>query len=666
LAHLPQRSVLVLDDLPEADVTDGFDEGLVLLGHVCAELKIILLTTAARPLSRYVMDRAPSFSEINAPPFSDEDVISLLKVFKASDEHLKPWFVGYIKLVTHNNPLLLRAAAQHCEAKGWPPLETFSDLLGNRFADDVNADTMRLLESTIVDETTRELLYRLQVIGPRFTINDVRIAAAITPSIAHPLERLRVMNGIWIEKDSQSEYIISPRVARLPSGNLSPATERDLHIAVASSVLRKRVLNQLDVLKAFTHYITAGDPQSALSVLLLALRAFAVATESNLDDWMITSIWYDVPLPAEFSVVDRIELRTAQILARKKVGKEARGAALGLFSLLQGGGSIPAKALVPAAFATTLELMAEKPVETARFLRDAIRAIAEDGTLPPAVARRMRLTCAQMFWGPGSYCRANDQVFQWFSVIFELAPEELGAMCRSEIAYQAARHICDGIWRRNDDLPIEDRRWPGVLDELTDLTNRAVRAEARPLIAGLVRARIIIMMDYLRDADHANGLAREIGPLLQAEAAGEFLVASTLGQQYYFLNLHAAAGPWLDRAVELERAGEIVDRIYAFLYAGIVKASSSLSESVALTGRAAEIALSGDHVPLTLRVRALGERAIALWRASGLASAYEPLRDAAEMLLESDLSGDKERSLFLLFGNSLSYFIQTRLWSVAL
>jgi hypothetical protein len=326
-SHFRRKSVFVVDDLPEGDVTDRLDEALALLGHICSELSFTLLTTAARSLSQYVRDRAPSFSEVSAPPFSDEDVVSLLKLFGASGEHLKPWFVKYIKLVTHNSPLLLRAAAQHCEAKGWPLVE-------------------------------------------------------------------------------------------------------------------------------------------------------------------------------------------------------------------------------------------------------------------------------------------------------------------------------------------KDRRWPAMLEKLDELTNKASCAKARPLIAGLVRAQIIILMDYLRDADRAGSLARKINPLLKTEATGEFLVASTIGQQYCFLNLRTAAEPWLDRAVELERHGQVTHRIYTFLYAGIVKAGSSLSDSATLILHAADIALSNEDVPWTLKVRALGERAIALWRMSGLGSAYESLRDAAEMLLESDLLNEKERSLFQLFGNSLGYFMR--------
>jgi hypothetical protein len=303
-----------------------------------------------------------------------------------------------------------------------------------------------------------------------------------------------------------------------------------------------------------------------------------------------------------------------------------------------------------------MELMFEKPLETTRLLRDAVKEMAEQKETS-LVATQMALSVAPMFWGPGCAFRVNEGLFEWFKVVFDLAPGELNAMCHSPIAYEGAQRLCDGIWDRESDLPAESRQWPIILEALAELTNEAIRAQALPIVAGLVRARIIILMDFLGDSEHGARLAREVIPLLTPEPAGEFLVASTIGQQYCYRNLFAEAEQWLDRAIKLEGYGQAIHRVYAFLYAGIVKANRSPSDSVELISRGTAVALSSDGIPSSLRIRALGERAIAVWKASGLGDAYESLRDAAEMLLASDLSTDKDRSFFVLFGNSLGYFM---------
>lgn len=658
-SRLPYKTIIVLDDLPESDSTAQMEEALALLANACTELGICLFTTATGRLSHYLRERVSNLSELGVPLFDNENTLSLLNLFHAPDEYLKPWFVEYVNLLTQKNPLLLRAAAQYCAEKGWPlpPLDTLSDLLGNRFGKDIDADTITLLRATLPDDTTRGFLYRLQLIGNRFTVDDALTVASVPPAVAHPQEKLQILNGIWIEKDSQAEYVISPRIARLPKGNLTPTMERSVHLAVAFKVLQKRTLNQRDVIAVVAHYISAGDPHSALNILLLALRAFAATTGVNPEDWLLSSIWYDTELPPEFDRDDRAELRVAQVLARKRAGEDARFAILDLMDLLQGPEAISPGAFIPAALTVSVELMFERPSETTLLLRDAIRLIGQEETVRPELPTSLRLTAAQMLWGPGVSSQTNDEAFAWLQTALDLDTVALRSMCGSEIAYEAAQRVCDAIWIRQSDLEESDRRWPTLLEALAALTTRAITAKAGPLVAGLLRARIIILMDYLRDRDSAVDMTEEIMPALQPDPAAEFLISSTLGQQYYFQELVDKAEPWLERAAELESFGSTTQRVYALLYASIVKAAHSPAQSLEYVERATAIATSRDDISQSLKVRSLGEQAVALWLRSGVEAAYESIRQAAELLLNLNLSDEKERSLFFLFGNTLGYFI---------
>src|SRR5260370_33810030 len=93
-------------------------------------------------------------------------------------------------------------------------------LLDGSYADDVRLQTQRTLKQTTTADV-RQLLYRLNIVGPRFTEAQATEVALIPPSVPGVTEKLAEVAGVWVQVLGQQQYSISPLVTQLRSANLA-------------------------------------------------------------------------------------------------------------------------------------------------------------------------------------------------------------------------------------------------------------------------------------------------------------------------------------------------------------------------------------------------------------------------------------------------------------
>ena len=200
-----EESVLVLDDLPRTSGREEIDDALIFVARAVRRAKMTLITISPSPLPSPT--RAAIGDEILEAlisPFTEAEVLELLAAHGAPATFLTEAWAGTVSAICRRHPLLLTEAARYFEARRWVISgQTFQEVFSGKYAINLDVLTQDDLLRTIPDPDTRELLYRLRVVGGPFSGNDVRALASIPNPLDHPAERLTSLLGFWVQHDGQ-------------------------------------------------------------------------------------------------------------------------------------------------------------------------------------------------------------------------------------------------------------------------------------------------------------------------------------------------------------------------------------------------------------------------------------------------------------------------------
>ena len=311
---LGQDCVLVLDDLPRTSGREEIDDALIFLTRAVRRAKMTMITIS--PSALPPPTRAAIGSEIleeSVPAFTEAEVLELLAAHGAPAAFLTDAWAATVSAICRQHPLLLTEAARYFEARGWGISgKNFEEVFSGKYAINLDVPTQDDLLRTIPDRDTRELLYRLRLVGGPFSGDDVRALASIPEPLDHPAERLTSLFGSWIQHDGHDRYLVSPLVSRLNGSNLDAETERQVHQQLAVRLIRGRPITALSALQATTHYIAAGLHKDAGMLLLSSFAAYLKAPKPK-DDFLLSKMWSHTTLPSEMSLALRVGIRTMQI-----------------------------------------------------------------------------------------------------------------------------------------------------------------------------------------------------------------------------------------------------------------------------------------------------------------------------------------------------------------
>ena len=660
-ARLGPDSLIVIDDLPFTPADAALSEHLAALCTACVHRGVRLLTTSARPLVPSARTAAEGHVHEDAvPDFAEDDTRDLFRAYGASESFLtSPW----LRLAHHTargHPLLLVEAARYLQTRGWAADDrSFDDLIGGNFASALDLPTVERIRQTVPEPVTREFLYRLKLIGWPFGIEEVQRISAVPPSVPLAVEHLASLVGLWVQQDSDREYVVSPLVARLSDDNLPRELQRAIHVELANGILEKRILGPSQASQAVTHFMAAGDANSAANVVLVAWHGMLRMPKLQ-DAFGLTSIWAEMPLPEAIKLEKRIYLRTFQVILRRRLGRDEQYERTDLERLMIEGESDDNCQLIIAGSGAMLAtyLGDSDPALAIRSVTNSIKATRR---VPPEIARDPDLALhtglLMMLWGVAAWIKSDDQYQEWFAAVRGLTPDETRQWLNIRLADQASQTVCDGMWMRTADLPESERNWVRVREHLEQLLEWARSAGITQLAASALRSQIIVLAEYERALPDAEALARAGMAEFRESPHFCFLIADTMARQHYYFGAAADAIRWFDLAfADLDTAAPNA-RVGSLTLAGVsarrvnnVNLARSYFERGVVAARAVRVvALS--------RVTIEGEFGILLWNDGQLREAYTHLSAAAHELLEARRDTRAWKTLFRLFGNCTGYFL---------
>lgn len=416
-------------------------------------------------------------------------------------------------------------------------------------------------------------------------------------------------------------------------------------------------MGDLEASRAITHFVRAGEYDSAALVLLRGLVAIREVDLPPGVRPIFAQMWMGLPLPQEINLGLRLMIRSLQLGLAVRSGLDVLYIREDLERLLSGVGEADQWA---AFTATMFAANALSTVDVAAAGRHLIRALR----LRPAMTAELKdkgisapeMPLEQMVWMLAPGVQSPDALFAWVDTLEQMTADERAQAFDGDVGRQGAENIANRLMFSEAEKPEADRDWGAVLQCLGSLTERARAIGIHLLADAAIIARMVINGEHLNDLPAAEALSEEMlaGPGPDPDAS--FLVTNTRALLLYDYGPADRASDWLTRAFALRTPTYGWRSVRAGIYLSIRLAESDPSAAVEVLAAAVRFADEhADEVGLS-RLEAYGELGVAKWFTGDLLSAFRTWDRAATLLSEAKEDSPAWRSLFVLFGHITGYF----------
>jgi ribosomal protein L22 len=662
LQKLNHGDLIVFDDIPPLQENrDLFDRLLIFLDE-CASHNIKLISTSTFPLSNDFLNSAGSkIKVIDIPPFTETEVSEVLRAYGATPEDAKKWS-NSVCVLSSGHPTLIAAAAQYLKNMQWKvsSLEQFNSLfVYHAYAVEINNDTTRRLIDTVQDSDSRELLYRLNLAVYGFDLEDVKLVSSVEPPVSKPIEKLTLLDGLWIQRTAQDRYEMSPLIKRLGYDDIPSERQKSIRYLFGARILSKRKLDLWDTLNVVSYFAAAEAFQNALIILAGGLHVLS-EQETLHDDALLGLFWASAPFPPDVDLGLRILARSFQINVNIKLGRDVTFAVTDLGNLVQAaqpsnGWSVPIAAI-------ELALHAELYVLHWRLINNVIakainifpEAVAPDGSKLTAI---LTMGSEALIWLVTPNISTIDQLIDWGRLIGTLSKEALQKAFLIPEADQCCIELSHRVWIEEAKKDNEARQWPNVLDCFDKLGTKARELGLNFLWACTNRAKMIIHAEYLNDINTAKKIAEETIAGSEGDLRIKVLMKEYMGQQYYYQGERETARIWLEEAIEEAIELNPFGRLRSLIYLGAIVGNEDPNRAERLVREGVELARKSVGIPKIDLARALSELAIAQWLlAKDVSAAFDIFDEAGERLFACKKDDIFWKALFVRFAHVVVYF----------
>lgn len=495
------NSLLVIDDLPDLLQVGSSTQRLAILVVELRKVGGKVITTSQYKLPQEIINTLGSDVSLFDVPFMDEGDINALLVGAGVPTGLKKDTVySFILGVTKGHPVLVAATVRWLSINGWK-IDNFSALLSGEPMQEARHETGRLTRQLISDVSTREMLDRLSIVGVPFDASMASVVGKTEPAIERPKEHFDELVGPWIQPLAKSQFEVSPLLQNLWQLYLEPDLQKSLHYDIAHEYLKKKTINANDAFQVCIHLHTAEDWKSLVPFLIQFILQIKTPEHAKYFDWVQ---WFFSPgkeWPDAIPLGMRIFIRALQVRLLIMSGKEYEHYDADLEQLISKASDEDMLAVAAAQFHAGAVLEQASPGLTARRAMEAARAWhVIEHKIPreaPPVAPEI------LFWGASAKIREREQIRPVIEVIKGMSEEERRVVFSSDIGPEMSLFFADSCYAIEAAKEQATQNWTEVLAILGELQEIGHLPGAEPLYAGAVRARAIVLADFMDSADEA-------------------------------------------------------------------------------------------------------------------------------------------------------------------
>ena len=645
---------IVLDDLPAISGDDAVSEGLRLLGDACHQCGVRVLSTSRFRLPTSVSANlaVQSLLEIPVPTFSDVEAGELLLAHGAPESFISAHRIRFINGVTVGHPLLLTLAARFLHGKNWQlGDEELGGLLRGDHAVGIIDEVVRRLCQTLED-TERELLYRISLASGAIGEDVALLLAAVAPPIMRPKECLAGLLGAWVQREADQKLIVSPVVRGIGKGNLEAVAFRGCHSVLGEQIMRGR-MSPWDAELAIGHFVQAEDYGRAGTLFLILLNRLRECQPLP-ELGSALSMWSDMPLPREMDLGLKIMIRASQFWVFPRYGRSDTYVLRDLDVLMGQVTRNQAWYARGVAMLATAFLSGRDFSRTIRYLTQSISVQGGgDGRRAFPLSRGRRFV--ELLWTLIVNIQSEAHLNMWLTLVESLSADERNAVMASNDAVLGCVVLADRLMLLESRKRGGQQHWPGVLQASQRLQKRADLLGWEHLSACALRTEVNIHGEYLKDAEACEPAVRAFVDDESNSEQAKSLVSGMYGKMLVVPGKYERALPWLDYAIK--RPNEHLPNVSMFTLLAAAKccAGDKHGKAIAYAQGAAEIARTKHGVRDIDAAKAFGELAIALVVANptreGAIQAYPAWAEAARSLLGVTKRDEEWKDIFVLFGH---------------
>jgi len=657
---LGANTILVFDDLPRLAGGDELENRLIQLAQVGHNKGIHLLSTSFYQLPQNLQQSVGSqiIHTIKVPAFTNSEATELFRAYNAPNSFLDPERVSSLNGLANYHPSLLAAIAVYLHRQNWQFSEqTIDSLLRGDHNIDINEETLNRILVAIQDERSQELLYRLNLVLGHFSIEDMQALADVSPHIERPRQQLNNLIGVWIQRDVNNYFRVSPLVKVLGSQDISINVRQECYLILGERIVCTD-LDQYNAFSAICYFIMAEAFNKAGSLLLVALSKLE-DHKVQIDDGGLLTLWSQRPLPEQMDLGIRLLVRNYQILLGFKLEKSTTYLLNDLDSLIDKV-TIQEGVMVMSVTASFIGKCPEQVgfLRLNRYLRTALH-LSSEARLPDG--RELSLPNETPFelliWIITRNIQSKVDIDDWIVTLEQLTNEQKERTFSNRLAEAACLSVANTLGLLEGNKPENKRDWQSTLIATRKLAESSSNLGLELLWACAIRAEVNILVDYNRNLNKAMEVTTLAITRASDDARVQLLLKECLGRQFIFAGRHSEAVTCLTQALSYSTESYPLLRLRTFLSLSQAISNQEPYLAIQYAQQAVNLAQASEEIPETELIKALGELAISKWLAIDLSAAFEVWDKAGECLLKYRRDNNLWKDVFVLYAHITGYFM---------
>lgn len=644
-------SVLILNDLPDLQDNVLLQQQLASLITHLASNNVGVFATSNHPISSHLESQLhPKVKTIAVPALVEKDTTAVLVHFGASDETASLW-TGLVTKTTEGHPLLVQSAARFLSQKNWSvDEETVKAIFTGRFGDASERESYARVLTHTADEQTRELLYRLRHVVGSFDLDILKLISAVSPGISHPAEKMSLVKDIWVQDLGNGKYQLSPLVKSL-DGNVRPDVEKEVNYQLATAIIDKKNISQVDAFAAIYYFSKAEQFNRAAIILFRVLTEFVQQPELFFD-WNFDLFWWNTKLPQDVASLFKVQIRIQQIIIGQSQKRDTSFLINDLREIVvHEDVGLLGKASSNMFFFQT-EMVAN-PISALRYLADAQTGFLDLQQSDPSF-NLMKEEILNGIWFIFSQIHTKQEYDEWFRIYQTLTvaapivdPE------KNSFFVMAGVSIYRNVVLKSESTGAD------VQELLRSITKTAIDSKLYLLAAYAVKYLIKYLVEVKKDFSAALEIEENSKDLKAEGPIYNFLILSELAARYFYAgNIDAATyyfGEVTDTDIPTNLYSEMLDYLIGYMQ---VAAKNDPTLAAQLVEKALKTALQGPQYVLEDKVKLYGEAAIIKVSNKQYAEALDLYEQGYLLLLQDFRNTEEQQALIIRYGNALKYLIE--------
>ena len=517
---LKDSGMLVIDDFPNPVDFENLYNDLEIITKVFSGYGSKIVATGQWGIPPHIGSRFPSLvTKRSCPSFSLEEILELLSIIQIPTELKNEKIAAMIFATTKGHPSLVAATLGWLEKQGTEfTIETLDNLLSGEPVKDTIEYNRKVLIKTL-DGWSKELLYRLSLVGEKLDKKLIFEIANLSPVIVNPSEQFDKLVGPWVDRLDRELFDVSPLLSRVGEDNIPLELAKKIHNLCADRYLKVHTINISDLPIILSHLWQAQDYRQYANVLVHALMIVKTREQANYLDWAC-SLLLGVKLPEGLEVYWLIMIRSAQLRTRALAGGDFKRLSDDLKLLLKDSdleSNAPAFLfcyMTTGFFAENLPLDIVIPHSFSAIQLLSSHSLLREGFSEDFFDKQI----SDFIWTNTIRIKRQEDIKLFFEQFEQLDENVRRLIYAAPLAIESSSHMVDQCWLSEREKPQDEQDWSKVLSVIDELNTMLCVQESESLRVAVFRSKAVVYADYLKQRDQADAILDALSEINNPDA----------------------------------------------------------------------------------------------------------------------------------------------------